>query len=147
HQVNELAAPLGGALPYLPDLLHARGYRTAAFVGSVLLDPRSGWAPGFDRGFDIYDAGFDLSQLVHDRKGAQVLARAVQWLNASANGPIFLWIHLVDPQVSSGGSYDRGVAAADAVLGKLVAALRSGKQFDDSIVVVAADHGESLGAH
>jgi len=147
HQVTELASPLGAVLPYLPDLLHARGYHTAAFVGSVLLDPRNGWAPGFDRGFDIYDAGFDPTQPVHDRKGTQVLARAVEWLNAPAHGPIFLWIHLVDPQVPPGGSYNRGIAAADAVLAKLVAALRSRGQFEDSIVVVAADHGESLGAH
>jgi arylsulfatase A-like enzyme len=147
HQVTELASPLGAVLPYLPDLLHARGYRTAAFVGSVLLDPRNGWAPGFDRGFDVYDAGFDPTQPVRDRKAAQVLARAVEWLTTPAHGPIFLWIHLVDPQVPSGGSYDRGITAADAVLAKLIAALRTQKIYEDSIVVVAADHGESLGAH
>src|SRR5712692_11090639 len=56
HQVSELGSPLATGLPYLPDLLHAHGYRTAAFVGSVLLDPRNGSAPGFDRGFDLYDA-------------------------------------------------------------------------------------------
>jgi len=147
HQVTELASALGAALPYLPDLLHARGYRTAAFVGSALLDPRNGWAPGFDRGFDLYDAGFDATRPFKDRKGAQVLARAVEWLNAPAHGPIFLWIHLMDPNVSPGDSYDRGVAAADAVLAKLLAALRTRRVYDDAIVVVAADHGESLGAH
>jgi arylsulfatase A-like enzyme len=147
HQVTEFAASLGATLPYLPDLLHARGYRTAAFVGSVLLDPRNGWAPGFDRGFDVYDAGFDPSQPVLEHKGAQVLARAVEWLNAPGQGPIFLWIHVVDPQVPPLGPYDRGIAAADAVLGKLIAALRFRKQFEDSIIVVAADHGESLGGH
>jgi arylsulfatase A-like enzyme len=76
HQVTEFAAPLGATLPYLPDLLHARGYRTAAFVGSVLLDPRNGWAPGFDRGFDVYDAGFDFSQpvLSTEHKSSRVLS-------------------------------------------------------------------------
>src|SRR6266699_1356800 len=39
------------------------------------------------------------------------------------------------------------VAAADAALGKLIAVLRAQKLFEDSIVVVASDHGESLGAH
>ena len=36
---SEFGNPLAKTLPYLPDLLHASGYRTAAFVGSILLDP------------------------------------------------------------------------------------------------------------
>jgi len=59
HHLNEFASALGANLPYLADLLRAHGYRTAAFVGSILLDPKNGSAPGFDRGFDIYDAGFE----------------------------------------------------------------------------------------
>ena len=35
HRASELAVPLATTLPYLPDLLHANGYRTAAFVGSL----------------------------------------------------------------------------------------------------------------
>ncbi len=34
HQVTELASPLGAVLPYLPDLLHARGYHTDPSPGS-----------------------------------------------------------------------------------------------------------------
>ena len=67
HHASELGAPLATAIPYLPDLLHARGYRTAAFVGSILLDPRNGFAPGFDRGFDTYDAGFHQAERGEDR--------------------------------------------------------------------------------
>src|SRR5207247_10984876 len=58
HQVSELGSPLAAGLPYLPDLLHAHGYRTAAFVGSVLLDTRNGSALGFSRGFDFYVSCF-----------------------------------------------------------------------------------------
>ena len=42
------------------SVAHANGYHTGAFVGSLILDPLDGTAPGFDRGFDIYDAGFRL---------------------------------------------------------------------------------------
>src|SRR5580693_3443989 len=35
----------------------SEGYRTAAFVGSIDLDPWNGLAQGFDRGFQTYDAG------------------------------------------------------------------------------------------
>src|SRR5436309_9253721 len=152
HQISELGSPLAAGLPYLPDLLHAHGYRTAAFVGSVLLDPRNGSAPGFDRGFDLYDAGFQQSsggggkQLV-ERRGDQVVARATKWLSNNTRGPFFLWVHLYDPHAPYGRSYDRAVAAADAALGKLIAVLRAQKLFEDSIMIVASDHGESLGAH
>jgi arylsulfatase A-like enzyme len=152
HQVSELGSPLGAGLPYLPDLLHAHGYRTAAFVGSILLDPRNGLVPGFDRGFDLYDAGFQQSsgggdkQLV-ERRADQVVARATKSLSKNTLGPFFLWVHLYDPHARYGRSYDRAVAAADAALGKLFAVLRAQKLFEDSIMVVASDHGESLGAH
>src|SRR5579859_2581064 len=62
HQASELGGSLSPAVPYLPPLLHASGYQTAAFVGSILLDPRSGPFQGYDRGFDFYDAGFHHAQ-------------------------------------------------------------------------------------
>ena len=58
HRASEFGARLAAALPFVPDLLRAGGYRTAAFVGSIALDPKNGLAPGFDRGFSEYDAGF-----------------------------------------------------------------------------------------
>src|SRR5260221_4375488 len=60
HHVNDFGTSLAPTVPYLPDILQHAGYRTAAFVGSLMLDPRAGTAPGFDRGFDVYDAGFRL---------------------------------------------------------------------------------------
>src|SRR4051794_25839192 len=58
HQVSEFGAKLAATLPFIPDLLQARGYHTAAFVGSFALDPKNGLVPGFDRGFGSYDVGF-----------------------------------------------------------------------------------------
>lgn len=148
HQASELGAPLAAELPYLPDLLHARGYRTAAFVGSILL----GFAPGFDRGFDVYDAGFrpiqpgETRPLV-ERPADQVVARATKWLSQNTQRPFFLWVHLCEPNASSSSSYDIAVAAADAALGKLMAALHNQGLDAASMIVVVADHGQSLGAH
>jgi arylsulfatase A-like enzyme len=152
HQASELAFPLAATLPYLPDLLHTRHYHTAAFVGSITLDTKTGSAPGFDRGFDQYDGGFQRGVPgaapagPWKRTGQQVTARAITWLS-SQSGPVFLWVHLSDAQAPYPSTYDRGIAAADAAVGKLIAALRTAKLYDDSIIVVAADHGESLGAH
>ena len=151
NQANALGGPINSSVPWLPDLFRARGYHTLAYVGLRDLDPKNGMAQGFDRGFVIYDAGFRLpqkgvlrSQSV-ERSGDQVVARALAGLQGNSQ-PFFLWIHLPDPQAPY-ASYDRAVAAADAAFGKLVSVLRAQKLYDDSIMVVAADHGESLGAH
>src|SRR5689334_17866454 len=56
NHVNYMGDALGQDVPSLPELLHQSGYRTAAFVGALVLDPLK-LAPGFDRGFDVYDAG------------------------------------------------------------------------------------------
>ncbi len=136
HHASELGAPLGAELPYLPDLLHGRGYRTAAFVGTKLLDPRNGFAPGFDRGFDIYEpVGQNES-----------ITRATEWLGRNQQ-PFFLWVNISSPLVSSSTSYRAAVSSADTMLGKLVSVLRTQKLYDNAIVIVASAHGESLGAH
>jgi len=153
HRASEFGARLAPALPFIPDLLRARGYRAAAFVGSVALDPKNGFAPGFDRGFVVYDAGFHQPERGQsrstsiERPAAQVVARATDWLAHNTRGPFFLWLHLNDPQAASGASYNAAVAATDAAVGTLVAALRASKLYDDALIVIAADHGESLGAH
>src|SRR5258706_9074122 len=58
HTVTDFGHPLPALLPYVPEILHKSGYRTAAFIGSLILDPKATMAPGFDRGFDFFDAGF-----------------------------------------------------------------------------------------
>jgi arylsulfatase A-like enzyme/Tfp pilus assembly protein PilF len=148
---------IGGALaasaPYLPALLKAQGYRTAAFVGSIDLDPHNGPAQGFDRGFQTYDAGFrpggggtGASPVQTARSASQVAARAAVWLARNSRGPFFLWIHLNDPN-AQGASYNTSVKASDAAVGKLLAALKQQKTDTNTAVLVVADHGESLGAH
>ena len=149
HQVADLGVPLSASLPYLPDLLHARGYRTAAFVGSSQLDPQAGLAPGFGRGFDIYDAPRAASRpdnaldRIFESSAAEVVRRATAWLPQDQRAPVFLWISLHD----SSSAYGQRVAALDAAVGRLVGMLKARKLFDDALIVVAADHGESLGAH
>ena len=153
HRASEFGVPLAATLPYLPDLLHSNGYRTAAFVGSIVLDPHNGPFQGYDRGFDVYDAGFHQAQRGEDhfqsveRHGDQVVARATKWLAGNKQRPFFLWIHLQDAHAPYTHSYDRAVADADAAVGKLIAFLRSQSLYDDTLIVIASSQGESLGAH
>jgi len=150
--MSEIGGTLPASLPYLPDILKAQGYKTAAFAGSIALDPRTGLAQGFDRGFQTYDAGFrpalpgDARPPVTDRRGDQVVARTLAWLAHNAQGPFFLWIHINDPHAPN-AAYNAAVTSADAAAGKLLAALRQQKFYANTAIVVVADHGESLGAH
>src|SRR5580765_5918984 len=58
HTVTDFGHPLPPLLPAVPEILQKSGYHTAAFIGSLILDPKANMAPGFDRGFDFFDAGF-----------------------------------------------------------------------------------------
>ncbi len=153
HRAGIFGTPLAPAQVYLPDLLHAAGYKTAAFVGSIRLDPREGPFQGYDRGFDQYDAIFHLPQRGEKRyqsialPGDQVVAQATRWLSAHQESPYFLFVNLHDPEASSPVSYDRAVTSADGSIGKLLAFLRAHKWYDDTLIVIASDHGESLGPH
>ncbi len=164
NHVNDFGVPLSAHLPYLPDLLHQRGYHTGAFVASLVLDPLDGTAPGFDRGFDLYDAGFHLRRRGADRyktverRAEVVVEHALRWLSQVPDGPFFLWVHLYDAhdpydppapfkQRFSAQPYDGEIAYADACVGKLLDALRQHGLYDETMIAVMADHGESLGAH
>ncbi len=150
--MNEIGGTLSSSLPYLPDLLKAHAYGTAAFVGSIELDPWNGLAQGFDRGFQTYDAGFrpampgDARPPLTERRGDQVVARAIAWLDHNAQQQFFLWVHISDARAPR-PSYNSAITAADAVIGKLLSALQQRKLYENTAVIVVADHGESLGAH
>ena len=164
HQVQDFGLPLPPSVPYLPAALKAAGYVTAAFVGSIVLDPKGPIAPGFDRGFDAYDAGFERRRdgadpyRTKERRGAEVVARALAWLDRRGAGPFFLWVHLYDahdpydppePFASrfARAPYDGEIAGVDAAAGRLLEGLRARGVLDGALVVVASDHGESLGEH
>jgi arylsulfatase A-like enzyme/Tfp pilus assembly protein PilF len=164
NHVNDFGVPLSPQLPYLPDLLHQHGYQTAAFVGSLILDPLDGTAPGFDRGFDTYDAGFHLRAHGGDRyktierRGSEVVDRALAWLSKHPPGPFFLWVHLYDAhdpydppspykERYASAPYDGEIAYADSIVGKLLSALRTHGLYEGAVIAVMADHGESLGEH
>jgi choline-sulfatase len=164
HKVNDAGVPLSAQVPYGPAVLRARGYQTAAFVGAVILDPKGGGAPGFDRAFTIYNAGFrnrgpgEERYRTLERRANDVVTRAVEWMKKRKAGPFFLWVHVYDPHAPydppepyrsrySSDLYNGEIAYTDAALGKLLEALKADKLFDGAAIAVMGDHGEALGEH
>jgi arylsulfatase A-like enzyme/Tfp pilus assembly protein PilF len=164
HQVSDFQVALAQELPYAPAILRAHGYHTSAFIGAMVLDPHAGFARGFARGFDTYDAGFHQARPGEDRyhsterRGGEVVAHALAWLNQHRRGPFFMWVHLYDahdpydppePYKSkyAAAPYDGEIAYVDSALGKLLSDLRKRGLYDGSLIAVMADHGEALGDH
>lgn len=164
HNVFQPQLPLPASLPYAPEILRGAGYHTAAFVGSMMLQADGGGAPGFDRGFDVYDAGFHNPAPGEDRytslerRGDEVVSRALAWIKKQGDAPFFVWIHLFDPHAPyeapepfgsqfKAAPYDGEIAYTDAVMGKLFDQLRASKLYEGSVIAVMADHGEALGEH
>jgi arylsulfatase A-like enzyme/Tfp pilus assembly protein PilF len=164
HQVNDFQVPLAQDLPYASAILRERGYRTSAFVGAMVLDPHAGFARGFDRGFDTYDAGFHQTRPGEDRyhsterRGGEVVTHALAWLNQHPRGSVFMWLHLYDahdpydppePYKSkyAAAPYDGEIAYVDSAVGKFLNDLRTRGLYDGALIAVMADHGEALGEH
>lgn len=164
HGVRDFGMALAPNVSTLAEVLHASGYSTAAFIGSVILDSR-GLAPGFDRGFDYYDhfpgnlppTASRYGRL--ERRAMDVEHRAETWmLSRGKTQPMFVWIHFYDPHDPydppepyrtkyAGRLYDGEIAYADSALGRFVSFLKKQALYDASTIVVVGDHGEGLGEH
>jgi len=162
--LDDLTQPLRATLPYLPDILHQHGYHTAAFVGSIVLDPESGAAPGFGRGFDFYDADFHNSKPGEDRyqslerRAEDVANHAMGWLSHHQQMPFFIWLHFYDAHEPydppepfkshfTSEPYDGEIAYTDSVVGSVLEVLQRHGLYKNTVIAVAADHGEAFGEH
>jgi choline-sulfatase len=139
----------------------AAGYRTAAFVSAFPLDRRFGFARGFDRYDDRLPRGHDPRRPPYIERPADATTDAVlRWLaepassGAEGAAPWFLWVHYYDPHAPyepppdlaprfAQQPYDGEIAHVDRQLHRLLEQIDAGR----SIVLVTADHGESLGEH
>jgi arylsulfatase A-like enzyme len=83
---------------------------------------------------------------------------AIHWLDSVGDSPFLLWAHLYDPHrpydppepyrtTYAHDLYLGEIAFADAQIGRLLDALARRHVLDRTVVVVAGDHGESLGEH
>jgi arylsulfatase A-like enzyme/Tfp pilus assembly protein PilF len=144
----------------LAEELKGLGYSTAAFVSAFVLDSK--WQ--LDQGFDLYYDNFNLAQFQDvnpgeiQRKAEDTEIEASHWLDANKDHKFFAWVHYYDPHepydppepyISEypDKPYDGEIAYTDEYVGKLLTKLDELKVSDKTIVLIAADHGESLGEH
>ncbi len=137
-----------------------KGYATAAFVASFVLDGKFGLTRGFQNYDDDWTGTAPADEALHrSRDGDIVTSRALKWLGENAEKPFFCWVHLYDPhtpyvphQVEFGNQfaerpYDGEIAFVDLQIGRLQKFLRSKNLEANTLIVIVGDHGEGLNDH
>jgi choline-sulfatase len=144
----------------LAAALKAGGWQTGAFVGAFVLDSKWGLNQGFDTYFDKFDVSKFKSISLGDvaRRGGEVVANAMPWLEAHAGQRFFTWLHFYDahspydpPEPFRSRFADRPysgeIAYVDSQIGRVLQWLDTKGLAERTIVVAIGDHGESLNEH
>jgi len=161
HGLRDNVSPsLAPEVPTLAPMLKAAGFRTAAFVSSIVLSRQSGLHRGFDEYADRFEVDGDDARFLNtiQRPGDVAMKEALAWIQSAGDGRFFAWIHLYDPHDPyeppepyasqyAGRPYDGEVAWTDELMGRLEGALQRLGLHDKTVLVVTSDHGEGLGEH
>ncbi len=145
----------------LAEVLRAQGWATAAVIAAFPLHARYGLGQGFDRYDDELpearpETGKALPIYFSERRASEVADRALTQWERMAGSPRFLWAHFFDTHAPYDAPepagrrrpdhpYDAEAAYLDEEFGRLLRGVRASSP--DAIVIVVADHGESLGEH
>lgn len=166
------ARPLPAGLPTLASILSDAGYATgAAVAGPWLLR-----VFGFDRGFAYYDdaeiennAGRSATSVTDS--AIEWLGRSTESSDED-RPPFFLFLNYFDPHapylppkgfqraflpdaqrirtrapVHARALYDAEILYMDSQIGRLLRFLRENGLFENTLILITADHGELLGEH
>jgi len=136
------------------EVLARHGWRTGAFVASIVLERRYGLA----QGFEVYTTPGDDSPDSKERSANEIVDDAIAWLREL--GPderYFAWVHLFDAhhpyeppepwRSRIEDAYTGEIAFADNQVKRLLRFLSTRGLDRNLITIVTADHGESMGEH
>ncbi|RIL03872.1 MAG: hypothetical protein DCC75_12830, partial [Proteobacteria bacterium] len=154
------SSSLGDANLTLAEILKEQGYQTAAVSPNPWIKSEFGYAQGFDNFY------------YRDRARADEINRAAFKVldSFSKESPFLLYLHYLDPHdpynppgeystkfkgslnartytpeiMADINLYDGEIRFMDDMLGRLFEELRSRKLWDESIILIIADHGEQF---
>ena len=145
----------------LAEILSDRGYLTTAFIGSYILSNEFGLSQGFHFYNDKFVKPKQKGMLPVDRRASEISFLVDEWLTAVQDvvreTPFFLWIHYYDPhadydpphpyKTAYANPYDGEIAYTDDWIGFFFDSLKSRGLWDNTLIVLTGDHGESLGEY
>ncbi|MEM7518869.1 MAG: sulfatase, partial [Planctomycetota bacterium] len=144
----------------LAEILRIEGYETRACVSVRMLQQLSGLSQGFAT-FSGPPRG--------EQTGMETLDDVEAFLPEKAGAPLFLWVHFFDPHTpylpppeaaariegadgpprlreAEIARYRAEISHTDDLVTRLLAILKD-RGYHDPVLVIVADHGESLGEH
>lgn len=149
-------------LELLAEHLRAAGMRTGIVSENLYVSARY----GLTQGFDYVGESYALLESGQDKRAAASATRGhlTRFLDECGEAPFFLYVHTmeahapliapdgVEPLYAPGtaprddleGWYDTGICWADQNLAAFVAQLEARGLYDDTLLMITADHGESL---
>lgn len=113
----------------------------------------------------FYVVGFAQQSQI---RGSVVTDRALAWLEGRSDRPFFVWLHYFDPHTPYGSPppfrdmyrgraddgrplggererYAEDISYADSQLGRFLDEMKARGLYDETLVIVASDHGEAFG--
>jgi arylsulfatase A-like enzyme len=152
----------------LAEVLQKNGYSTGAVVGSFVLDRRFGLDQGFDFYHDTFKKpgsprfyhgqwqGHDID--IFESTADEVTLEALRWIHEQWQNKFFLFLHYMDPHAPytppdrflkafPENPYYGEVAFVDECVSYIIRYLKKSGLSDNTLIIITADHGESLGEH
>ena len=143
----------------LAEILRDNGFATGAIIGAFVLDSLF----GLDQGFDSYEDDIEEKKdeprvYYNERKAEEVTRLANIWLEDHRGDEFFLFLHYFDPHAPYVKHkrfalpfvkylYDGEIAYTDRCIGQVINKLKDLNLYDSTLLIITADHGESLGQH
>jgi len=152
----------------LAGILKEAGYSTGAVVGGPWMKKIF----GLNKGFDFYDDR-EINN-VNGRLARQISASALQWIDKLQGKDFFLFLNYFDPHIPYNppegfaseflpkntdlrgreptieeliALYDGEILYMDHYIGRLLHELKADNLYDETMIIVTADHGELFGEH
>ena len=171
HAATRNGLRMKTGLNSLPKTLADNGWKTAAFVGTWTLKNN---LTLLGEHFETYGERLERRRwfgiLNSEATCEDVTDDALEWLGEERKKgpekPFFLWVHYIEPhapyrfhqeyadqigvnqdKLTKKDRYDTEIAATDVSIARLLAGVRQVVDDKDLLVVLTADHGESLGEH
>lgn len=142
----------------LAEELRRAGFATAAMIAAYVLESRFGLAQGFDRYDDTLDKPQGYTTFRSEITAERVYDKFRRWLDGAQASPFFCWVHFYDPHSPyappapyrarfAGDLYRGEIAFMDETIGRMRHDLEERGLLENTLVVVAGDHGEGFGEH
>lgn len=141
----------------ITKLLKSNGYETGAVVAAYILHSRYGLSEGFDKYIDEMPSDNIMPSQNAQITADEVTKRTIKLIDNFKQKKFFIWIHYFDPHTPYSpplkyrqkypNAYAGEVAFVDDEIGNLFFYLKKNNLYDNSLIILTGDHGESLGEH